>query len=346
MARPKGKIAKLLAQYVCVRITDMTHVDIGLFNFDPNSTLYCFVLNSDEQVYLRYGGRDDASADTYLNEESLALALERGLAEHRRRKLARMPAENRPAAAFPKDIPEVRDNQIAKKQCVHCHQLGHGRARLLQSQGKIDKLRDVWHYPELATLGIELDPEKGTVVKKAEGPAKEAGMKGRDEIIKVRNTVVRTYGDLQQQVHETPLDAEALDLTVRRGTEDVAVSVKLFEWWRVTNIERRSSTHALEPFPEFWAKPLTEAEKRKHNIKPAEFGAAVTKFWVKTNGQAAGLQIGDIVFEVDGVSTAVYTSSPTLWIRLNRKAGDTVKVKVIRGDKRLEFSFKLKARPW
>ncbi|MBX3459363.1 MAG: PDZ domain-containing protein [Planctomycetes bacterium] len=342
MARPKGKIAKLLAQYVCVRITDMTHVDIGLFHFDPNSTLYCFVLNANEQIYLRYGGRDDASADMYLNDKSLELALERGLELHKQRP----EATPRPAAAWPKDIPDVRDNVIAKKQCVHCHQIGHGRTRLLQSQGKIDKLKDVWHYPELKRLGIELDAEKGTVVKKADGAGKDAGIKPRDEIIKVRGITVRSYGDLQQAVHETPLDAETLELTLKRGETEVTASIKLPQWWRVTNIERRSSTHALEPFPEFWAKPLTDAEKRKHNIKPGEFGAAVTKFWVKTNGQNAGMQVGDIVYEVDGVTGAEYTDSPTLWIRLNCKAGDTVEVKVIRADKRLEFSFKLKARPW
>lgn len=53
-----------------------------------------------------------------------------------------------------------------------------------------------------------------------------------------------------------------------------------------------------------------------------------------------------MVFEVDGVSASPYTDNPALWIRLNRKTGDTVKVKVLRQGKTHEFSFKLRAKAW
>ena len=78
---PRGK---LLSQYVLVRVTKMDEVDIGLFDRDWNNTLYFFILNEDEQVYMRYGGRDWASPDTYLNLSSLELALQQGLELHRR----------------------------------------------------------------------------------------------------------------------------------------------------------------------------------------------------------------------------------------------------------------------
>src|SRR5262245_14827802 len=77
-------LGKLLGQYVCARITRMDKVDIGLFERDWNNTLYFFMLNEDEQIYMRYGGRDAASPDTYLNLDSLRLALEQGLELHRR----------------------------------------------------------------------------------------------------------------------------------------------------------------------------------------------------------------------------------------------------------------------
>jgi S1-C subfamily serine protease len=116
--------------------------------------------------------------------------------------------------------------------------------------------------------------------------------------------------------------------------------------WRVTNIERRGSAHRLEPFPEFWARPLSEDEKKNAGLKPKGFAAEVTKFWVKTNAQGAGLQVGDIVFSVDGVEEDELTESVTLFIKLNRKAGDTVKVGVLRRGNAMELSFKLKAKPW
>ena len=61
---PRGK---LLSQYVCARITRMDDIDIGLFERDWNNTLYYFMMNADEQIYMRYGGRDARSPDSYLN---------------------------------------------------------------------------------------------------------------------------------------------------------------------------------------------------------------------------------------------------------------------------------------
>ena len=75
MLSPKDSpLGKQLTQYVCLRITRMDKVDIGLFDYDRNNTLYFFMLNADEQIYMRYGGRDSQSPDTYLNLSSLELA--------------------------------------------------------------------------------------------------------------------------------------------------------------------------------------------------------------------------------------------------------------------------------
>ena len=76
---PRGK---LLSQYVCGRITRMDEIDVGLFDRDWNNTLYYFMMNADEQIYMRYGGRDARSPDSYLNLGSLELALAKGLELH------------------------------------------------------------------------------------------------------------------------------------------------------------------------------------------------------------------------------------------------------------------------
>ena len=68
---------------MCARITRMDDIDIGLFDRDWNNTLYYFILNADEQIYMRYGGREARALDTYLNLNSLEVALEKGLELHR-----------------------------------------------------------------------------------------------------------------------------------------------------------------------------------------------------------------------------------------------------------------------
>src|SRR5256886_10396643 len=62
--RSDSPLGKQLTQYVCVRVTRMDNVDIGLFDYDRNNAIYFFILNADEQIYMRYGGRDSPSAGT------------------------------------------------------------------------------------------------------------------------------------------------------------------------------------------------------------------------------------------------------------------------------------------
>src|SRR4051812_17092073 len=77
-------LGKALSEYVCVRIVRMDDVDIGLFDRDWNNATYYFALNSDEQIYMRYGGRESASPDTYNSLESLRIGLDQALVVHRK----------------------------------------------------------------------------------------------------------------------------------------------------------------------------------------------------------------------------------------------------------------------
>jgi hypothetical protein len=96
LSPPDTKRGKLLSQYVCARITRMDDIDIGLFDYDRNNTLYFFILNADEHIYMRYGGRDSVSPDSYLNLESLEVALEQGLELHRRYQKGELQKAERP----------------------------------------------------------------------------------------------------------------------------------------------------------------------------------------------------------------------------------------------------------
>src|ERR671928_1092279 len=89
-------LGKQLQQYVCVRVVRMDDVDVGLFDRDWNNAIYFFVLNADEQIYMRYGGRESESPDTYNSVDSLRLALEQGLKLHERYLKGELAREPRP----------------------------------------------------------------------------------------------------------------------------------------------------------------------------------------------------------------------------------------------------------
>ena len=82
--RPKkdSPLAKLQEKFIRLRFTNMAEIDIGVFEFDFNTTFGLFVINHRKEIYLRYGARNDAGAETYLSFPSATLALQRGLNLH------------------------------------------------------------------------------------------------------------------------------------------------------------------------------------------------------------------------------------------------------------------------
>ena len=99
---PKDSPAgKQLLQYVCVRVTRMDNVDVALFDRDWNNAIYFFAINADEQVYLRYGGRESEDPDTYNSLDSLEVALREGLVLHQRYLAGDFKPEPRPKPLFP-----------------------------------------------------------------------------------------------------------------------------------------------------------------------------------------------------------------------------------------------------
>jgi serine protease Do len=294
------KRGKLLSQYVCVRITRMDDVDVALFERDWHNTLYYFIMNADEQIYMRYGGRDARGPEVYLNLESLERALEQGLELHRAYQKGELQKTERPKPRYPREIPPLVERTFARNQCVECHLIGDFDLVHKEDTGKVDKLMDLFRSPDIRTLGIELDVPKGLVVKDAQGAAHAAGMRAGDRIASVNGTAVWTFGDLQYRYDKTPRDSKRVVLGVDRGGQMVELPVALPERWWLTDLRFRQLS--IDPRAEFESRPLTAAEKGQHGLKADGFAGVV----VGIGGFAEMLKIhdlkeGDIVFAVDGV---------------------------------------------
>ena len=82
VVRPPENILKLEKQFVLLRIVNMSEVDVGLFDFDFDTTFAVLAMNHEKQVYLRYGGRDSKSAESFVSTASFEKALTRGLTLH------------------------------------------------------------------------------------------------------------------------------------------------------------------------------------------------------------------------------------------------------------------------
>lgn len=315
----------------------MDGINIGLFDRDWNNTLYFFMLNADEQIYMRYGGRDARSADVYLNLDSLELALKKGLELHQKHLAGEWkPPGPAPKPLYPHELPLLVENTTRKNRCVECHLIQDYSLLQQEEEGTLDKLTQMYRSPDIRTIGIELDVPRGLAVKEATGPVQAAGLRADDVITALNGTPVYTFGDLQYFLDRVPRTAKEVRLTAERAGEERQLTVALPERWWLTDLRFRQ--FSVEPRAEFESRPLTEMEKRELSLNPKGFAGAVRSI----GGFAEMLKMhelktGDIVTKVDGVDQDEIANTPELYIKLRKKAGDAVTLDVIRDGKPLQL---------
>ncbi len=336
-----------MSQYVLVRIIRMDSVDIGLFEHDRNNTLYFYLINSDEQIYMRYGGRDSIAPDTYLNLESLEVALKQGLDLHEKYKRGELAKAARPKPAFPKELPLLVERTFARNQCVECHLIGDFQNLHREKDKTLDKMTHLYRSPDIKTIGIHLDVPKGLVVKEAKVAAALAGMKAGDRITSVNGTPVVTFGDLQHFYDKTDRrQAKTVQFGVDREGKAEMLTVALPPRWWWTDVRYRQSS--VEPRIYFDSRSLTEAEKKDRGLRADGFACEVTRLdSFGTMMKSHSLQVGDIVFGVDGVEKDDDVNTAELYMKLKLTPGDIVKLDVLRDGKRIQSaltSFRLSFR--
>ncbi|MXW70784.1 MAG: hypothetical protein F4Z74_04945 [Acidobacteria bacterium] len=329
---------RLLERFVRARITRMNRIDVGLFDFDWHHSIYFFIVSPDEQIYLRYGGRDAASADSYLDLDSFALALRAGLEEHERWRAGELPARPRPPPFFARELERLRVQELERGRCVECHMIGDYRAAAREREGTLDKRREMFRSPDIRDLGIHLDVPRGLAVERAQGAAMVAGLLPGDAIVNFAGQRVLTFGDLLYVYDSLDRAATRLPLTVERaGAGRVELVIELPPQWWVSDIAYRY--WSIDPQTHLTAAPLTEARKRDLGFDPEGFACEVTR----VNARAGVLDLhdlraGDVIYSVDGVEADPSVGDCLVYLRLNVTAGEEVDLGVLRDGDRTEVT--------
>lgn len=312
----------------------MNGVDIGLFDFDWHNALYFFALNADEQIYLRYGGRDETSPEAYLDLDSLELALQQGLDAHRRYQNGELPRTPRPNAMYPRDIPLLKSDVLAQGRCVECHLIADYVTQERELAGTLDKKRDLFVYPDIRRIGIHLDVPRGLKVEQASGLVAAGGMRTDDVITAINGTPVLTFGDLQHHYNTIPRDARQVRFTVTRDGTEAPLTVDLPDEWWYTDLYHRYLS--IDPVLYFSSRPLSADEKRQHGLNPTGFASEVTQCDPGAKVyKMHELLPGDIIYSVDGIDSDASTQNLEIYIKLNTISGDRLKLGILREGERI-----------
>jgi hypothetical protein len=307
----------------------MDDVNVALFDRDWNNAIYFFMLNADEDVYMRYGGRDSASPDTYNNLDSLEVALKQGLVLHQEYSKAEWKPPAHPKPLYPREMPLLVERTFARHACVECHLIGDFQNIQRQQDSTLDKLTHVYRSPDIKTIGIFLDVKKGLIVKEAKGAVEAAGMKPGDRIATWDGTPVWTFGDVQYRYDKVDRRAKEMRIGIERDGQTVDLTVALPPRWWWTDLTFRQSS--VDPRTDFSDRPLTDEEKAKLGLKPDSFASQVKYVaeFAKIRG-SHDLHVGDIIVSVDGVERDDFANTADLFIKLRKKAGDRAMLDVIR----------------
>ncbi len=192
VVRQDSEVYQLLAQFVNVRLVEMTDVSLAQFQFDYDLTWAAFFMNPDGTIYGRYGTRSVAGPMAHLSIASLKNAMRRALLLHRdyptngASLAGKRGSEPRWKTALA--IPALR-RRFAKQLmaplegCIHCHHIYDGWHQTAYDEGAFD-IESIWVYPLPSNIGMPIDVDSGNVIEKVtQGSfAQKAGVKDGDTI--------------------------------------------------------------------------------------------------------------------------------------------------------------------
>jgi predicted metalloprotease with PDZ domain len=316
-----------------VRLTAILDVDVNLFEFDFDLTMMTFFLSPEGKVYSRYGGRDSKDAENRLSLAGLRHTMESVLAMHKSKspQVAERTVEK---PLIPKDM------SIAKRGCVHCHNVKEQQEIDLTKAGKWTRDR-VWRFPPPDNLGLILEVDRGNVVREVtpDSPAAKAGIEKGDQLRTLKGVPVHSFGDAIYALDSAPAKGQ-VEVVWARGDKTHSAKLELAEGWRKTDITWRPSQQDRIPSLKLFGDDLTADEKKALGLKAEQLAFRQQKE-VSSHAAKAGFKPGDVIVGVDDLEPELTMTKFLSLVRRSYLVGDQVNVHIFRDGKRLKIPMKL-----
>jgi len=167
--------------------------------------------------------------------------------------------------------------------------LEHGRVVRGWLGVRVDTLKnpdlEEWGTPHGAiVLGVERDT-----------PAERAGVEQGDVIVAFNDRTIKSRPELQNVVSQTEVGTQAV-LSVVRDKRKLDLSLVIEEYPRYLLEGSREQEEALMGFR---VRDLTEKSRRKYGYPAQARGVVISSIVEGSAAEKAGLQVGDLILEVD-----------------------------------------------
>ncbi len=318
-----------------VRLLRIENADLTIFEFDFDLTWAAFLMNANERIYGRFGGRDATDSEARLSLAGLRYAMQQALTTHQINPNAK-PAK-REAADFIRKYPAAKNYG----GCIHCHQVKEIRRAELKRTNKWDR-NERWVYPLPENVGITLDKDRGDLVRKvlAKSPAEEAGIKPGDILEQLHGMPVHSFADAQYALHYAPKSG-SIKATWRRGNNIKSGKFVLRDGWRKTNLTWRPSLLDLFPSLPLFGEDLTAKAKTKLGLSARRL-AFRQEDVVPAYAREAGIRPGDVIIGIDNKQLNMDVIEFLGYVRRNYLIGDKVTLNVIRDKKKADVPLTLR----
>lgn len=309
--------------------------DLNVFEFDYDTTWAAVLLDADEHVYGRYGGRDASGPENKFSLKGLRYAMTAALAAHRARKPGPPPAA-RPPPARVEDLPAAK--RVA--DCIHCHQVNEFRRAKAKADGTW-KRQDVWVYPPPENVGFGLEPDRGDMVAAVGpgSPAEKAGLRVGDRIVSLNGRPVASFADATYALQRGPAGAGEIPVVWRRGAAEHSAKLVVADGWRKTNLTWRPSMLDMLPALGIYGRDLTAADRKALAVPDKRLAFRQGKTDAET--AALGVRPGDVILGLDGVFPEMRMTDFLAYVRRNHLKGDRVVLHVLRDGKRVDIPLAL-----
>lgn len=291
-----------------------------------------FFFDADLKVYARYGGRDGVSADNRQSLDGLLYTMKSVLRTHQQEAKEYAPK----SGEGPKTIRDLAGGR-GGGGCMHCHQIRESLDGNLRRNGQWTR-DSVWRYPLPDNVGLELEVDRGNIVKKVKegSPAAAAGIQPGDVVRRLNGVPIHSFGDAQFALDRAPRTG-AVDIALQRGEQLSQEKLTLAEGWRKIDISWRASMRRVIGSARMYGNDLTTEEKMALGLSPKQL-AFRQRYPVSSQAEGAGLKVGDIVLGLDDKPFEMDVSEFQHHVRAHYLVGDKATVQIVRDGKRMSLN--------